>query len=64
MSFAEMKMLRWMSGVSRKDRKKKKYVRGIIDVASIEDKMKENRIKWFGDVMRREKTKAVRAVMK
>jgi len=26
--------------------------------------MRENRLRWFGHVMRREKTKAVRVVMK
>jgi hypothetical protein len=33
------------------------YVRGSIGVASIVNKMRENRLRWFGYVMRREETK-------
>jgi hypothetical protein len=63
MNVTEMKMLRWMSGVTRKNRIKNEYVRGIIGVASIVDKMRENRNKWFRHVMRRE-AKAIRVIMK
>ena len=59
-----MRMLRWMSGVTREDRIKNEYVRGSIGVASIVDKMRENRLRWLGHVMRREETSAVRVVMK
>jgi len=40
------------------------YGRGSIGVLSIVDKMKENRLRMFGRVMRREETKTVRMVMK
>jgi hypothetical protein len=43
MSVAEMRMLRWMSGVTREDRIRNEYVRGSIDVASIVDKMRGNK---------------------
>lgn len=33
-------------------------------MVSIVDKMRENRLKWFGHAMRREETEVVRAVMK
>jgi hypothetical protein len=59
-----MRIFRWMSGVSREDRIRNEYVRDRIGVASIEDKMRENRLRWFGHVMRQEETKAVRVVMK
>jgi hypothetical protein len=39
-------------------------VRVSISVASIVDKGGENRLRWFGHVIRWEKTKAVRVVMK
>ena len=45
MSVTEMRMLRWMSGVTSEDRIKNKYVRGSIGVASIVDKMRENRLR-------------------
>ena len=63
MSVAEMRMLRWMSGVTREDRIRNEYLRGSIGVAPIGDKMRENRLRWFGHVMRREESEVVRTVM-
>jgi hypothetical protein len=57
-------MLRWMSGVARENRIRNKYVRGCIGVASVVDKMRENRLRWFGHVMRQEETNAIRVAMK
>jgi hypothetical protein len=57
---AEIRMLRWMSGVTREDRIWNEYLRGSIGMVSIVEKMRENRLKWFWHVMRREKTNAVR----
>ena len=62
MSVAEMRMLRWMSGVTREDKIRNEYIRGSIGVASIVDKMRENRLRWLGHVLRREETEAVRLV--
>jgi hypothetical protein len=53
-----------MSGITREDRILNEYVRGSIGVVLIEDKMRENRLRLFGHVMRQEETKAVRLVMK
>jgi len=41
-----------------------KYIRSSIGVISIVDKMRENRLKWFGHILRREKTETVRLVKK
>lgn len=50
---AEIKMLRWMSGVTKEDKIRNEYVmRGSIGIASIVDKMEENRLRWFARVMR------------
>jgi hypothetical protein len=57
MSHEEMKMIRWMSEVTRKDGIRNEYVRDSIGEASIVDKMRENRLRWFGHVnIRREET--------
>jgi hypothetical protein len=64
MSVVEMRMPRWLSGVITEDRIRNEYVRGSIGVATIVDKMRENRLRWFGHLMRRQETKVVRAVMK
>jgi hypothetical protein len=42
-----MRMLRWMSEVTREDGIRTEYVRGKISVASITDK-RENRLRCFG----------------
>jgi len=46
----ELRMLKWMSGETREGRIMNEYVRGI-SVASIVDKMRGYRLKWFGYVM-------------
>ncbi|KAK9755495.1 hypothetical protein RND81_01G029500 [Saponaria officinalis] len=53
MSVAEMRMLRWMYGHTRKDRLGNEIIREKVEVAPIEDKMMENRLRWFGHVRRR-----------
>ncbi|KAL6521744.1 hypothetical protein OROGR_018313 [Orobanche gracilis] len=53
MNVAEMRMLRWMCGHTKKDRLRNEVIREKVRVASIEDKMMENRLRWFGHVSRR-----------
>ncbi|KAI8542827.1 hypothetical protein RHMOL_Rhmol08G0169600 [Rhododendron molle] len=53
MSVAEMRMLRWMCGKTRRDRVRNETVREIVGVAPIEEKLRENRLRWFGHVYRR-----------
>ena len=50
---AEMKMLRWMSGVTRMDRIRNNYVRGSAKVTQASKKIQEYRLRWFGHLSRR-----------
>ncbi|XP_070026270.1 uncharacterized protein [Nicotiana sylvestris] len=54
MKVAEMRMLRWMCGHTRKDRITNKVIRDKVGVASIEDKLRESSLRWFGHVKRRD----------
>ncbi|PHU28343.1 hypothetical protein BC332_00436 [Capsicum chinense] len=50
---AEIQMLCWMCGLTRSDRVRNETIREKVRVASVEDKMREVRLRWFGHVMRR-----------
>ena len=51
---AEMRMLRWMSGVTKLDRIRNERIRGTTKVGEISKKVPESRLKWYGHVLRRE----------
>ncbi|GMP94361.1 hypothetical protein CsSME_00043841 [Camellia sinensis var. sinensis] len=53
MSVAEMRMLRWMCGKTKQDRIRNECIREWVGVAPIEDKLRENRLRWFGHIQRR-----------
>ena len=54
MEVAEMKMLRFAMGVTRKDKIRNEYIRGTVKVEQLRMKMKEGRLRWYGHVMRRD----------
>ena len=62
MSVAEMRMLHWMCGNTQRDKVRNEDIRTKIDVASIEEKIRENRLRWFGHVRRRPTDVPVRRV--
>jgi len=57
---AEMRMIRWMCGFTRLDRIRNRVIRNLVEVAPIEDKLRESRLRWFGHVKRRSVAAPVR----
>ena len=54
MKVAEMKMLRFAIGVTRKDKIGNEYVRGTVMVKQLRMKMREGRLRWYGHIIRRD----------
>ena len=50
MKVAELKMVRWALGVTRKDKIRNEYVRGIAKIANLRDKLRNARLRWYGYV--------------
>ena len=59
----EMRMLRWQCGLTRKDKVRNEHVRGTLKVAPISTKVKENRLRWYGHIKRREAEHPIRKMM-
>ncbi|KAF8666011.1 hypothetical protein HU200_053900 [Digitaria exilis] len=53
LSVAEMQMLRWSCGYTRRDRVRNEDIREKVRVAPIEEKLTQHRLRWFGHVQRR-----------
>src|SRR6218665_976299 len=58
-----MRMLRWILGVSLKDKKGSEAIRKTLGVARITDKIREARLRWYGLVMRREDENFMKRIM-
>jgi hypothetical protein len=56
-------MLRWMCGVTRMDRIRIEYIMGSLKVAPVTEKMRSNRLAWYGHVMWRDETHIKKRVM-
>ena len=55
-----MRILRWMYENTLSDRVKNEVIRKKLSVVDIVDKLKENRLRWFGHVRRRSQGDPVR----
>ena len=56
MEVAELKMVRWPLGVTRKDKMRNEYVRGTAKIAKLGDKLRNAKLRWYGHVKRREES--------
>jgi len=61
LSVAEMRMLRWFCRHTRRDRVRNEVIRERIGVASINEKLTQHQLRWFGDVQRRPSEAPVRS---
>ena len=61
LSVAEMRMLRWICGHTRRDRVRNDDIRERLGVAPIEEKLVQHRLRWFGHVQRRPSDAPVRS---
>ena len=56
MEVAELKMVRWALGVTRKDKIRNEYVRGTAKIAKLGDKLRNARLRWYGHKKGEKKT--------
>ena len=63
MEVAEMKMLRFVMRVTRKDKIRNEYIRSTVKVERLGMKMREGRLRWYGHVMRRDQEYVGRKMM-
>ena len=63
MEVAEIKMLRFAMGVTRKDKIRNEYNRGAVKVERLVMKMREGTLRWYGHVMRRDQEYVGRKMM-
>jgi len=61
LSVAEMRMLRWFCGHTRRDRVRNEAIRERVGVAPIEEKLTQHRLRWFGHIQRRPPEAPVRS---
>ena len=63
MKVAEIKMLRFAMGVTRKDKIRNKHIRDTVKVEQLGMKIKKGRLRLYGHVMRRDQEYVGRKMM-
>jgi hypothetical protein len=61
MSVAEIRMLHWICGHTRKDRIRNDDIRNKLGVVPIQEKLVQHRLRWFGHIQRRSPETPVRS---
>ena len=64
MKVGEMKMLRFIMGVTRKDKIRNEHIRSTVKVERLGMKMRKGRLRWYGHVVRRDQEYVGRKIMK
>ena len=64
MEATELKKVRWALGVTLKDKVKNKYIWGTAKIRRIGEKLRGERLRWFGHVKRREESYLGRRMMR
>jgi len=59
----EIRMLRWILGLTLRDRKRNDDIRRILGVACIMYKVREARLRWYGHIQRREEDDCVKRIL-
>ena len=59
----EMRMLRWILGVSTRYHMRNEEIRRILHLSRIDEVMRSGRLRWFGHVQRRDANNVTRIVM-
>jgi hypothetical protein len=59
----EMRMLRWMCGVTRMDRIRNEYIKRSLKVAPVSEKMISNRLAWYRHVITRAESHIIKRGM-
>ena len=54
MEVAELKIVRWALGATRKNKIRNEYVRGTAKIAKLGDKLPNTRLRWYRHAKRRE----------
>ncbi|XP_075087676.1 uncharacterized protein LOC142169677 [Nicotiana tabacum] len=60
LNVVKMRMLIWMCGHTRRDKIRNEYIRDMVGVAPIEDKLRESKLRWFEHVKRKDLDAPVR----
>ena len=55
MEVAELKMVRWALGVTKKHKIRNEYVRGTAKIAKLGDKLRNERLRWYGHVKKKKR---------
>ena len=63
MKVAEMKMLRFVMGETRKDKIRNEHIRSAVRVERLGMKLREGRLRWYEHVMRRDQEYVGRKMM-
>ena len=59
----EMRMLRWMCGVTKRDDIRNEHIKGTTRVVQASKKITEKRLKWYGHVRRMKEEHIVRRML-